>query len=219
MTLFHTFKYSPSCRCVCSMLSLLCYKCPPHEVDVMPCQHVLLEILIVAIWFYSGVKLQKTVKYYSAAFSMMLDHSSQSKEQKWSQPTWKQNKELFVNTFSTINWSRVIKIACVEKEWSQNNSDIQLVSWLYAFMSAVSDSSCVAIDPGISLCTPLTTYLCLWALVSHIAQGEKQESFFNANDIARGRAQPKAEAAWMQILHFHLFPFPSAPVPGQCYLP
>lgn len=95
----------------------------------------------------------------SAAFSMMLDDSSQSKEQKWFQPTWKQNKELFVNTFLTINWSLVIKIACVDKR-RQDKSGARTIAiyslsaWLYAFMSGLSDLSSVAIDPGISLRTP-----------------------------------------------------------------
>lgn len=101
------------------------------------------------------------VKYYSAAFAMMLDHSSQSKAQKWSQPTWKQNKELFVNAFHTINWSLVIKIACVEKEWSQNNSDIQLVC-LTVCIHVLSEwfEQCSYRSRHI-FAHPFTTYLCL----------------------------------------------------------
>lgn len=62
-------------------------------------------------------------------------------------------------------------------------------------MSGVTDLSSVAIDPGISLRTPSKLICAYEPLVSRIAQGEKQESFFNANDLAWGRAQPKAEAA------------------------
>ena len=63
------------------------------------------------------------------------------------------------------------------------------------------------------------TYLLLSARVKHTAQGEKKETFFNANDIAQGRTQPKVEASWIQISLSHLLQFPSAPSLGQCWLP
>lgn len=148
---------------------------------------------------------KKTVKYHPAACAMMLDHTSQSKQQKRSRPTRKQNKEPFVNTLLTI------KIACAEKEWSQNNGSVFCLTacirvWSEWFERRSYRSRHI-------FAQPFTTYLCLSALVSHTAQGEKQESFFNANDIAWGRARPEVEAAWMQI--FHLFLFPSATVSGH----
>lgn len=40
----------------------------------------------------------------------------------------KTKKELFLITFLAMNWSLVIKITCVGKEQSQNNSDTQIAS-------------------------------------------------------------------------------------------
>lgn len=100
-------------------------------------------------------KLQKTPKHYSAAPSTMLDHSSQSKDQKWSQPTWRQNKELYVITLLKVNWSLVIKIACVGKEWNHNKSDIPLVCMTVRRSCQVWLISAVQLSIQAYICTPL----------------------------------------------------------------
>lgn len=49
------------------------------------------------------------------------------------------------------------------------------------------------------------------------AQGERQKSFFNANDTTSGwRAFSSRSCPRMQSSHFHLFLFPLAALPGQC---
>lgn len=96
---------------------------------------------------------EKTVKYHPAACAMMLDHTSQSKQQKRSRPTRKQNKEPFVNTLLTI------KIACAEKEWSQNNGSVFCLTacirvWSEWFERRSYRSRHI-------FAQPFTTYLCL----------------------------------------------------------
>lgn len=139
----------------------------------------------------------------------MLDHLSQSPEQKWSSLTWN-TKELFVNTFLMTNWSLAIKIAFVKQgvEWEQKGYAACLPDCLDSCQLWVIWATLPLIL--VYLCTHLRN---LSALLSRIAQGEKRETFFNANDIAWGRAHPKVWALWMQISH-HLFPLPSATVPG-----
>lgn len=63
---------------------------------------------------------------------------------------------------------------------------------------------------------PFTTCRCPSVPVRQRAQGERQKSFFNANDTASGwRAFSSRSCPRMVSSHFHLFLFHLAALPGQ----
>lgn len=110
------------------------------------------------VWFYSGVKFCKVLLWcivYDVASFISIWRTKRISTH------MKTKKSYFSSHF--LQWTDLLSLKLLVWEKSRVRTIVihRLPPWLCAFMPSMSNLSRVAIDPGIFLRTPVTTYLCL----------------------------------------------------------